>query len=264
MSYKPTKWGFKLFVLAESSNGYTVDFSVYTGKNNIPTGQGLSYDSVMSLTDRKYLGSGYHVYMDIFGTSPKAFKDLFACKFGAGGTYRESRRDCPRSCVNSLTTKSPRGVYRWIRDGPLLFVTWMDTRQVSVCSTIHTAYTGDAVQREVKSRHGVWSTESFPCPSPVIEYNKLMGGVDLSVQLIQYYTTQHKTLKWYRKLFLHFLYIAATNAYIFHKELMQQDSKTHKAFIEEFIAQLCSVRQKIQKTPTKKDSGVHVPVPACH
>ncbi|KAL6481299.1 hypothetical protein MHYP_G00093790 [Metynnis hypsauchen] len=31
---------------AYSSNGYTVDFSVYTGKNNFPTGQGLSYDSV--------------------------------------------------------------------------------------------------------------------------------------------------------------------------------------------------------------------------
>nr|XP_023666075.1 piggyBac transposable element-derived protein 4-like [Paramormyrops kingsleyae] len=41
MRNKPIKWGFKLYVLADSSNGYTVDFSVYTGKNNFPTGQGL-------------------------------------------------------------------------------------------------------------------------------------------------------------------------------------------------------------------------------
>ncbi|XP_034164263.2 piggyBac transposable element-derived protein 4-like [Pangasianodon hypophthalmus] len=42
MKAKPTRWGFKLFVLADSSNGYTVDFAVYTGKNNFPTGHGLS------------------------------------------------------------------------------------------------------------------------------------------------------------------------------------------------------------------------------
>ena len=29
---KPTKWGIKLWVLADSSNGYTVDFNVYIGK----------------------------------------------------------------------------------------------------------------------------------------------------------------------------------------------------------------------------------------
>ena len=29
---KPTKWGIKLWVLADSSNGYTVDFDVYIGR----------------------------------------------------------------------------------------------------------------------------------------------------------------------------------------------------------------------------------------
>ena len=29
---KPTKWGIKLWVLADSSNGYTIDFNVYIGK----------------------------------------------------------------------------------------------------------------------------------------------------------------------------------------------------------------------------------------
>lgn len=29
---KPTKWGIKLWVLADSSNGYTIDFNVYIGR----------------------------------------------------------------------------------------------------------------------------------------------------------------------------------------------------------------------------------------
>lgn len=247
----PSKCFFKLFVLTDSSNGYTVDFSVYTGRKHFPTGRGLSYDSVMSLIDRKHLGSGYHVYMDSFYTSPKLFKDLLASEFGACGTYRDSRRDCPRSAVNTLTKTSHRGTFRWIRDGPLLFVEWMNSHVVSVCSTIHTANTEHAVQGRVK--HG----RSFPCPAPVSEYHKHMGSSESSDQLIQFYATQHKIMKWYRKLFLHFLDISATNAYILHKELMKQDSVTQKAFMEELVAQLCGVTQR---TPAKKASGVHVPV----
>lgn len=66
-----------------------------------------------------------------------------------------------------------------------------------------------------------------------------MGGVNLSDPLIQHYATQHKTVKWYNKLLLHFLDIAATNAFILRKELMQnlqKDSMSHKQVIEELSA----------------------------
>ena len=46
---KPTKWGIKLWVLADSSNGNTVDFNVYIGKaagQNV-SANGLGYDVVM-------------------------------------------------------------------------------------------------------------------------------------------------------------------------------------------------------------------------
>ncbi|XP_058622801.1 piggyBac transposable element-derived protein 4-like [Onychostoma macrolepis] len=193
MKAKLTK--FKFFILSDSSNGYTVDFSVYTGKNSFPTDRGLSYDAVMSLLDRKVLGSGYHVYMDDFYTSPKLFTDLFALKFGACGTYRDQRKDFPKTAANSLSRN---------------------------CRRIH--------------QH--------------------MGGVDLSDQLLQYYAAQHKTMKWYRKIFLHFLDIAANNAFILHKELL--GSMTHDQFMEELIAELCGLSQK---AAPKQFSTDHVPVP---
>ena len=73
---KPTRWGIKLWVLADSSNGYTVDFNVHIGK---AAGQrisefGLGYDVVMTLM-RPFLHQCYHLYVDNFYTSFPLFKD---------------------------------------------------------------------------------------------------------------------------------------------------------------------------------------------
>lgn len=45
MKRKPTRWGFKSFVMGDSSNGYTVDFAVYTRKDSSDSGQGISYNT---------------------------------------------------------------------------------------------------------------------------------------------------------------------------------------------------------------------------
>ncbi|XP_033953453.1 piggyBac transposable element-derived protein 4-like [Pseudochaenichthys georgianus] len=260
MKAKPTKWGFKLFALTDSKNGYTVDFSVYTGKSDICSGHGLSYDVVMSLVHAGYLGTGYHIYMDNFYTSPKLFTALHALKFGACGTYRENGKDCPRTQTNALTAKSKRGSLRWIREGPLVFVKWMDNREVSVCSTIHEAYSGNTVQRKQKQRDGSWTQVETPCPTPVAEYNEHMGGVHLSDQLIHHYSAKHKTMRWYRSIFYHFLDIATTNSYILYKEICLSQKKrpmTRRAFMGELSAELCG---KPLHTPPARGPASHLPV----
>ena len=78
MKDKPTKWGVKLWVLADSANGYTVDFNVYIGKDATKgiSENGLGYDVVMQLME-SFLDQGYHLYLDNFYTSPKLLHDLF-------------------------------------------------------------------------------------------------------------------------------------------------------------------------------------------
>ncbi|KAL3996894.1 squamous cell carcinoma antigen recognized by T-cells 3 [Sarotherodon galilaeus] len=244
MKDKPTKWGMKMFILAESRSGYTISFTIYTGKNQTASEHELAYDVVMNLIQPSCLGTGYHVYMDNFYTNPRLFLDLTSMRFGACGTYRENRKGCPKDRANALNRKCPRGSVRWIREGPLVFVKWMDTREVSVCSTIHPAFSGETVKRKVKDKDGHWATREIPCPTPIMAYNKNMGGVDLSDQLIQYYSTHRKTACWYRTMLLHFLDIATTNAFIMHREMCsakQVQPMAQKDFMVELVCQLCGM-----------------------
>ena len=84
---KPTKWELKFFVLA-ATNGYTIDFKLYTGKSMTASGKGLAFDVVAGLIDKGNLGSGYIVYTDNFYTSPLLYRHLSQQGFGACGTYR--------------------------------------------------------------------------------------------------------------------------------------------------------------------------------
>lgn len=98
---KPTKWGIKLWVLADSSNGYTVDFNVYIGKaarTNVSE-HGLGYDVVMKLM-QPFLHQGYCLYIDNFYTSVALMKELFQQGVPATGTIVETRTGFPQNLKN--------------------------------------------------------------------------------------------------------------------------------------------------------------------
>lgn len=122
---KATKWGIK-FVLLSDSTGYTTDFSIYIGKSTLVTGEGLLFDTVVSLINKTCLGSGYHVYCSIFLTSPPLFLHLYELGFGACGTFQNITVGVPKTKINAVAKNSPRGTIRWIREGPLIFVKWME------------------------------------------------------------------------------------------------------------------------------------------
>ncbi|XP_053180801.1 piggyBac transposable element-derived protein 4-like [Scomber japonicus] len=268
MKAKPIKWGYKLFVLADSLTAYTWNFFVYEGKTqmHIP-GQGLSYTSVMNLMSFPLLGRGYTLFVDNFYSSPALFEELSRQNTGACGTIRKNLTSFPKTTHNDLPKNAKRGDMRWIRQNKLLFIKWMDTREVSVVSTVHKVFSGQTVKRRVKE-NGEWKITNVPIPDPILDYNHNMGGVDVSDALIGYYTVHHKTMKWYKTFFYHFMDIAVVNSFILYKELYKKknpDMKkplTQKRFREKLAAEMLEFAKASPSSPPSSPTPATTCMPA--
>ena len=172
---KPHKWGMKAWVLADSTNGYTWGWQLYTGKEDGRMEHGLAHRVVMQLVDDERLeGKGYVVFTDNFYTSPSLFQDLAEKGFGACGTARRDRRGIP-VCIRNV--KLTRGQVRSRRDDGVLALKWRDKRDVLMLSTYHNS---SMVVKSRRSRAAEGGVEDIEKPLVVEDYNQHMGGVDLS------------------------------------------------------------------------------------
>ena len=74
---KPTKWGIKLWVLADSSNGYTVDFIIYIGRAaeqlSVNTGLGM----MLSCISRPPTLGRDTIFLSTIFTPPLLFLNIF-------------------------------------------------------------------------------------------------------------------------------------------------------------------------------------------
>ncbi|XP_027894239.1 piggyBac transposable element-derived protein 4-like isoform X4 [Xiphophorus couchianus] len=240
MRDKPTRFGYKLFVLADSRTGYTWNFFIYQGKSAVVREEGLGTTSVMDLMDFGLLGKGYHLYVDNFYSSPYLFQKLASNSTAACGTIRGNLVGFPKTTLNNLLRSAQRGEMRWIRKDGLLFIKWKDTKEVTVCSTFHKSFSGATVKRRVKEA-GHWVMKDISVPDSVKDYNKFMGGVDLSDALIQYYSVRNKTMKWYKTFFYHFIDISVVNSFIMFKMLAEKREEkaiSQRQFREKLMEEL--------------------------
>ena len=223
------KWGFKLWVLCNSCNGYTYRFSVYRGKEGeTVSSKGLSYDVIMQLiTGLKH--QGYIVYMSILLLLCSVIclllgLELLVPLIQVGEVCHLLLPRRRRKCYD-------RGYGVWKRDGDLVYNIWKDTKVVCTLSTIHNGHSDNTVNRYI--------------PNSIHDYSQHnMGGVDLSDQLIQYFETRRRAHKYWKTLFFHCIDIlCVTNAYILYRESLPAEERKkydHKTFVTELIKDLGS------------------------
>ena len=99
-------------------------------------------------------------------------------------------------------------------DGKLAITIWKDTKPVSVASTTFGKLPVDTVKRYSKKEKKYIEVER---PNVVAKYNKNMGGVDLHDRMISHYRSGYKTKKWTIRTILHFLDLAAVQAWLLYK-----------------------------------------------
>ena len=128
---KPVKRGFKIWVRADSHNGYISEFECYTGKKGDTTEVGLGRSVVTRLT-RDLVGKNHHIYIDSFFSSVSLYSNLLADKVYCTGTVRSNRRNFPPDLKDvAKRGLGSRGERMTRQEGNICVTVWQDIRPVA-------------------------------------------------------------------------------------------------------------------------------------
>jgi len=212
MKDKPTKWGIKVFVLSDASNGYIYRFQIYAGKTMDHTVEvGLCSRVVLELMEGLE-DHGFELYTDNYYTSPQLFLTLYKKGVNCCGTARTNRKGFPKSLIKKR--KENRGYYDYRSNGPLLAVAWFDRKYVYFITTMHRAETTDPCTIRRRNQDG--SRVDVPCPPLLPDYQQYMRGVDRGDQLVGFYNVGRRSRKWWKRCFSYLLECSLLNAYVLH------------------------------------------------
>lgn len=196
---KAHKYGIKLYELC-TPDGFILNIIIYGGKGTVQDDEkGHTYNVVMKLM-KDFLKKGHTVFLDNFYTSVVLAESLLQEQTSMCGTLRSDRTGNPKAVVQA---KLQPGETISRQNGDITVMKWRDKRYVLTIST-----TNGPEMQEVQNKRGVVKNK----PSMVVEYNKGMGGIDRADQMISYYSSPRKSLRWYMKIFYHLLDVTLWNA----------------------------------------------------
>ncbi|KAG5863118.1 hypothetical protein JTB14_014938 [Gonioctena quinquepunctata] len=122
------------------------------------------------------------------------------------GTLRLDRKNVPIDVKNAKLAKG-NTIARYAEG--IIIGKWRDKRDVSYIST---EFENNMIEIETRRK------EKVNKPLPMVQYNKYMSGIDRQDQMLSYYSAERKTIRWPKKLFMHFIDFMLLNAHhLFNK-----------------------------------------------
>ena len=223
---KLVKHGFKIWVRADSHNGYVCEFECYTGRKDGKVGKVLGGSVVTQLT-RDLVGKSYYIFMDNFFSSVYLYRNLLSEMIYCTGTVRSNRHNFPPDLKDvAKRGLSHRGAVMLRQDGNVSVCVWQDARPVTSTSSCHNPSHTTLVER--KRVDG--SIINVECPVSIVDYNKYMGGVDRGDQLRKYNHVHVKSRKCYKYIFWYLFEISVLNSFIFSHYSCNIPNSTYLSF----------------------------------
>ena len=207
---KRARFGVKSFLLCESESGYIWKSFLYTGKEMTDALLGdhhyVATKIVLNLMD-ELLDKGYTLFIDNWYSSFELSMYLLTRQTDTIGTLVKTRKNLPPDMNKTVVKKGERVLYYESLTN-IMVTKWKDKKDVHMMAT----FVND---RETQVRH---AGKDKMIHSVVDIYNRSMGGVDKSDQMMTSYDVERKRVKkLYKKIFNHLINQCAFNAHILHK-----------------------------------------------
>ncbi|XP_026667264.1 piggyBac transposable element-derived protein 4-like isoform X1 [Ceratina calcarata] len=232
---KHHKWGIKFWMLADGISHYCLLFFCYRGakdqrdKREIKE-KGLAQvviDNLLSMSN--YFIKGYHITVDNFFTSIALARSLFEKNTFLSGTIRSNRKHIP----SQLKSKLEVGEYKYQRNREILLLAYREKKSqkknVLLLSTHGTAANKTIVIRRRNQEREVQK------PALIHDYNKYMGGIDVSDMMIYSYLDERRTVKYWKKVVFSIFARMVLNAYILYQHNREGKLMTRLEFITSII-----------------------------
>ncbi|GFS06480.1 PiggyBac transposable element-derived protein 4-like [Elysia marginata] len=187
---------------------YCSTLEFYTGKKPCST-HGATFDVVNRLI-APYSEEGRTLFVDNYYTSPDLFTYLKQHKTLACGTLRLNRKNGPPKAMLPKLKRADTTTSS-LTNSTLTLLRFYNKREVNILTTAH-----DDSKVNTGKTNPV-THEPIIKLAAVADYNRFMGAVDRSDQMVSYNAFKRRTLKWWKKAFFHMFMLAVLNSYILHK-----------------------------------------------